>query len=557
MKYIYRIWKESSLLPKLLLIGYFLCSLVSRMLNTYTMKSISDGMNGLTSWWITIAIFTVVIFLSAAEGYIREIAKIKFRSENESLFREKVIDSDYEFFISKSCSKIWETGLFIGDASVAGINVAEALINLILMAYIFFMIGIIIGWPIIFIIVFYIIMIIIMKKIYKKIGSVNDSLQSDIHEYNQVVENSINGFAEVKIFGMRDSILKDVLTRLRDIYAVKSYKCKYMSECFYISDIIQKICMAIIIIASLYRISRNEILVSDAIIGIFYAEQALGSMFRMLDYMEMLAEYSIRGKDFYDMMDYQNTASINGVVDFESFDDSIKIEKLYFAYPGAKNNCITDLNMEIKKGEKVGICGSSGGSKSTLFKLLCRFYKIGSGKITIDNINISDYNTKSYSNMIGVVSQDINIFDGKLIDNIKYGSKDASMEDIRVACTKANLIDFIDSLENGFDTIVGNKGLMLSGGQKQRIALARVFLRDPEIILLDEATSALDNESEKIVQEAIELMNGKTVIAIAHRLSTIKDFDHIYMINGKNIEDGTFDQLISKKGEFYKMWNKA
>lgn len=247
----------------------------------------------------------------------------------------------------------------------------------------------------------------------------------------------------------------------------------------------------------------------------------------------------------------------NGTIEFkEPAIGNIEFRNVTFTYPSRNNPALNNISFQINKGETVALVGRSGSGKSTIVSLLPRFYDISVGEIFIDSINIKNYTLKSLRNQIGYVSQHVHLFNGTIADNIAYGEKDKySKQDIIKAATLANAIEFIDKLEHGIDTIVGDNGVLLSGGQRQRIAIARVLLRDNPILIFDEATSALDNESELLVQQAIEyLQKNRTSIIIAHRLTTIKRVDRILVIDeGKLIEEGSHQSLLLENGQYANM----
>jgi ATP-binding cassette, subfamily B, bacterial len=235
-------------------------------------------------------------------------------------------------------------------------------------------------------------------------------------------------------------------------------------------------------------------------------------------------------------------------------DGNVEFNNVSFSYPSRKDIVVLkDVNLSIASGSKVALVGPSGGGKSTLIQLLMRFYQPDHGNISVDGIDIASQNVSSYRTSIGVVPQDVILFGGTIRENIAYGKPDATQDEIIKAAEQSNSMEFISGFPDGFDTIVGDRGIKLSGGQKQRIAIARALLKDPSILLLDEATSALDAESERIVQEALEkLMEGRTSIIIAHRLATIKDVDTIYVLDkGIIAEQGTHEELSSIENGIY------
>lgn len=236
----------------------------------------------------------------------------------------------------------------------------------------------------------------------------------------------------------------------------------------------------------------------------------------------------------------------------ESFNDSIKFNEVDFSYikDGSHRKILDHISFSIKKGETFALVGPTGAGKTTICHLLPRFYEIDGGSITIDGEDIRDFTRISLRKKIGIVAQDVFLFAGTIYDNIIYGNFDATFEEVVEASKKANIYDFIMTLDEGFDTYVGERGVKLSGGQKQRISIARAFLKNPDILILDEATSSLDNATEMQIQKALEdLSVGRTTIVVAHRLSTVKNADKIIVIDRNGIEEeGTHDELINKNG---------
>ena len=248
-----------------------------------------------------------------------------------------------------------------------------------------------------------------------------------------------------------------------------------------------------------------------------------------------------------------------GAVELTGTRGNIAFQNVSFEYPDDHNRVFSNLNLEIHSGEKVAIVGPSGGGKTTLCNLIPRFYDVSSGHITLDGEDIKHFTLKSLRGNIGIVQQDVYLFSGTIYENIAYGRPGADREEVMEAARRAGAHEFIMELKNGYETYVGERGVKLSGGQKQRISIARVFLKNPPIIILDEATSALDNESEfAVAQSLAKLSEGRTTLTIAHRLSSIRNSDRILVLTEDGIvEEGNHDSLIERKGIYYHFYETA
>lgn len=264
---------------------------------------------------------------------------------------------------------------------------------------------------------------------------------------------------------------------------------------------------------------------------------------------------------FQEIMNLDNELEPLNPIILKTFENEIKYNNVSFKYQTTKDELVeklvlNNINLTIKKGETVALVGPTGGGKTTICHLLPRFYEVLSGEITIDGINIKDFSLSSLRTKIGIVAQDVFLFAGTIKENIAYGKQEATDEEIIEVAKLANIHDFITTLEDGYDTYVGERGIKLSGGQKQRVSIARAFLKNPPILILDEATSALDNVTEMQIQQALErLSNGRTTIVVAHRLSTVKNANKIIVITTEGIvEEGTHQELIDKNGVYANLY---
>jgi ATP-binding cassette, subfamily B, bacterial len=307
----------------------------------------------------------------------------------------------------------------------------------------------------------------------------------------------------------------------------------------------------VIVVGGALFIKAGQLSAADFTAYLLYANVLLNSIRRIVEFTEQF-QRGMTGIDrFLEIMDAP--AEITDAPDakeLQNVQGEVTFDHVSFHYKDDENEVLHDLSMTVAPGQSIALVGPSGAGKTTLCNLLPRFYDVTGGHILIDGKDIRTLTQKSLRAAIGMVQQEVYLFSGSVMDNIAYGKPGASREEVEEAARLAGAHEFISALPNGYDTYVGERGVRLSGGQKQRISIARVFLKNPPILILDEATSALDNESEHIVQQSLEkLAKGRTVFTIAHRLTTIKGADCIWVLTEKGVEEqGSHRELLQKGG---------
>lgn len=379
-----------------------------------------------------------------------------------------------------------------------------------------------------------------------------------IAEINAQIEDNLSGIRVVKSFANEDVENKKFKVGNDAFLEAKKNNYKYMGG--YNSGLTAFTTMInlLVIVSGGLMITKDMISVTDLVTFLLYINIFTDPIKTLIDFTEQFQNGYSGYERFLQILsiepeikDSENAVSISNVK------GDIKLEDVSFKYNDSSHRVLKHINLEVKAGSYVALVGSSGAGKTTLCNLIPRFYEATSGKITIDGKDIKDIKLKDLRDNIGIVQQDVYLFVGTVYDNIRYGRPDATREEVIAAAKEANAYDFIMSLPNGFETDIGQRGIKLSGGQKQRISIARVFLKNPPILIFDEATSALDNESEKIVQESMEkLAKNRTTMVIAHRLSTIRNAEKILVLTDKGIEEqGTHKELMDKHGIYYDLYN--
>lgn len=292
---------------------------------------------------------------------------------------------------------------------------------------------------------------------------------------------------------------------------------------------------------------------------VLYVSTLIATIRRIVEFAEQFQRGMTGIERFFEIMD--SPVEITEKPDARALicdRGEIDFKDVSFKYEEDSEEVLEHISLKINAGERLALVGTSGGGKTTLCSLVPRFMDVSGGAVLIDGQDVRDVTLASLRGAIGIVQQDVYLFSGTVSENIAYGKENASAEEIKAAAVLAGADEFISRLPDGYDTYVGERGVKLSGGQKQRISIARVFLKNPPVLILDEATSALDNESEILVSDSLEkLAHNRTTLTIAHRLTTVKDYDRIVVLGDDGIEEiGTHEELLLKKGTYYKLWNK-
>lgn len=383
--------------------------------------------------------------------------------------------------------------------------------------------------------------------------------RNHVGEINSGIENNILGAKVVKSFANEELEVKKFHKENLRFLDIKKEFYKYMSNFQVVYRIFDGIMYLTVIVLGSYYMKVGKINAGDMFLYTLYINMLLNTVKKIVDYMEQFQRGMTGIERFIEIMDVKND-----IVDKENarvltdVHGDIEFRNVSFAYPDSDAKVLDDISFSINKGENIAIVGSSGVGKTTISNLIPRFYEVTEGSILIDGTDIRDFKQKSLRDNIGIVQQEVYLFSGTIYENIVYGKKDASFEDVEKAAKMAGAYDFIMELPDKFDTYIGERGTKLSGGQKQRISIARVFLKNPPILILDEATSALDNNSEAIVQQSLEILSkGRTTITIAHRLSTIRNASKILVLTENGIEEsGTHEELMNKEGIYFNLYNK-
>ncbi|GGH36353.1 ABC transporter ATP-binding protein [Paenibacillus segetis] len=387
-----------------------------------------------------------------------------------------------------------------------------------------------------------------MSKAFKK-------MFSDIADYNARVENNVSGIRVVQAFSNEQHEVAKFAVQNESFRLTKLLTYRIMAWNSSLSFILMKFVSLFVLLCGTWFVLNDRMTYGQFIAFIMLSNVFLGPMEQINSVIETYPKGVAGFKRYLELLETEpDVADHAGAKPVQAVQGNIRYENVNFGYEN-RDNILTNLNLNISAGETVALVGPSGAGKTTLCSLLPRFYDVNEGRITIDGEDIRNITLESLRSNIGIVQQDVFLFDGSIRENIAYGDLVASEEDILEAARRAQLEELIKSQPEGLDTMIGERGVKLSGGQKQRLSIARMFLKNPSILILDEATSALDTETEAAIQLALsELSRGRTTLVIAHRLATIKNADRIIVVAEQGVmEQGTHDELIGEQGIYSRL----
>ena len=390
-----------------------------------------------------------------------------------------------------------------------------------------------------------------MRKAFKR-------NREKIAEINSQIEDSLSGIRVVKSFANEKEEMKKFKRGNDNFVAAKKISYKYMGIYHSGLGAMSTLITVVVLVVGVVMMLSGTVALTDLITFLLYIANFTDPVKKLVAFTEQFQNGYSGFERFLEILSIApDIADRPGAYALEDVRGDIEFKDVSFHYEDSPERVLNHISLEVKAGDYIALVGPSGVGKTTLCSLIPRFYEATEGAVYVDGTDVRDIRLESLRNHVGIVQQDVYLFAGTVMDNIRYGKPEASDEEVVRAAKRANAHEFIMNLPDGYDTYIGQRGVKLSGGQKQRLSIARVFLKTPPILIFDEATSALDNESEKVVQESLEkLAKNRTTFVIAHRLSTIRNAEKILVLTEHGIaESGTHDQLLSQNGIYAELYN--
>ncbi len=402
------------------------------------------------------------------------------------------------------------------------------------------------------------IMILFAAKCNIKMRSAFKRSREKISEFNAGMEDNLSGIRVVKSFANEGEESKKFAVVNDGLLNAKKFAYRNMGIFHSGLGAFTTFITIAVLVAGAILITYGQLTATDLVTFVLYINNFTEPVRKLINFTEQFQNGATAFGRFREMMEVPiEIVDETDAIAPPRFEGDVSFEDVSFHYPEHEKVVLSKVTLDVRAGEYIALVGESGAGKSTLCNLIPRFYEVSDGTIKIDGEDIRRYTLKGLRDQIGMVQQDVYLFAGTVMENIRYGRPDATEEEIIEAAKKANAHEFILSLPNGYHTDIGQRGIKLSGGQKQRLSIARVFLKNPPILIFDEATSALDNESERVVQESLEVLaKDRTTFVIAHRLSTIRNADRILVLTEEGIaEEGSHQELLEKNGIYAELYN--
>ena len=402
------------------------------------------------------------------------------------------------------------------------------------------------------------IMLICTRYFNKKMKAAFKESRRQVGEINAQVEDSLLGVRVVKSFANEDVEIAKFEEGSKEYVRIGKNRYRFMAGYSTTTRSFDGLMYIVVVVAGAIFMLKGWIHPGDYVAYLLYISTLLTSIRRIVEFAEAFQRGMTGIERFAELMDVEpDIQDAPDARELENVRGDISFEDVSFHYSDDDRTVLAHISQQVKAGERIALVGPSGGGKTTFCNLIPRFYDVTAGRILIDGQDITTLTQRSLRENIGMVQQEVYMFSGTIFDNIAYGKPGATREEVEAAARQAGADEFILQLPNGYDTFVGERGVKLSGGQKQRISIARVFLKNPPILILDEATSALDNESERLVQKSLEsLSKGRTTFTIAHRLTTIRGASSIWVLTQEGIvERGTHQELMAKKGKYFELYS--
>lgn len=547
----------------------FLRNILAPLLFADMIQKISDGLRGEELMWALLPEAIMLVVATILRCYVFGPLRLYcvWKMEIKAIYDlslkvfNVISEQSMQFHLDRfSGSLVSQTGKFVGAYerlmdeffwNVFPVFLDVVMIVIVLIPRVpLFVVGII---------VFIVIYIVMSAVWFKKLAPIHEKEAKTLNKCTGQLADSVSNIAAVKSYAREKHENERYAKYQKEWYKASSMSLKQNTKRNYFFD---SVGVGIIVLIVIFMIGAQDwfgVSVATLVLLVNYSQNILSDLWSIHSVFKSLNRVFGDAREMTEILDTEDdVVDAEGAKDLAISRAEIEFKNLTFKHKDAKKPIFEDFSLKIEPGKSVGLVGVSGSGKTTLTKLLLRFADVENGAIFIDGQNIRDVTQKSLREAIAYVPQESSLFHRSIFENIAYGKPSASKEEVYRAAKLANADEFIKDLPNGYDTLVGERGVKLSGGQRQRVAIARAILKDAPILVLDEATSALDSESEALIQSALaNLMKGRTSIVVAHRLSTIASLDEIVVMDdGKIVEKGTHDELLKQKGQYQKLWSR-